>query len=61
MSARGDADTYRRDRQKDRLRPEHGYAVLRFLAEDLAKDRDLGLDAVLRAVVRRKPDAVQVS
>ena len=57
----GDADAYRRDRQKDRLLQEHGYAVLRFLAEDLAKDLDVVLDAILRAVARRKPEAVRVS
>ncbi|HEU4937138.1 MAG TPA: DUF559 domain-containing protein, partial [Vicinamibacterales bacterium] len=57
----GNVDAYRRDRQKDRLLQQHGYAVLRFLAEDLAKDLDLVLDAILRAVARRKPGAVQVS
>ena len=53
----GDANAYRRDRQKDRLLQEHGYTVLRFLAEDLAKDLDLGTRRILRAVVRRKLDA----
>jgi len=38
----GDADAYRRDRRTDRLLQEHGYTVLRFLAEDLAKDLDIG-------------------
>jgi very-short-patch-repair endonuclease len=46
----GDADAYRRDRRKDRLLQEHGYTVLRFLAEDLAKDLDTILDAVLRSI-----------
>ena len=46
----GDAEAYRRDRHKDRLLQENGYTVLRFLAEDLAKDLDTVLDAVLRAL-----------
>jgi very-short-patch-repair endonuclease len=46
------ADSYRRDRHKDRLLQEHGYTVLRFLAEDLAKDLDSVLDAIVRSVVR---------
>ena len=49
----GDADAYRRDRRKDRLLQEHGYTVLRFLAEDLARDLDGVLDAILRALTRR--------
>lgn len=48
----GDADTYRRDRRKDRLLQEHGYTILRFLAEDLAKDLNNVLDSVLRALER---------
>jgi superfamily II DNA or RNA helicase/very-short-patch-repair endonuclease len=46
----GDAEAYRRDRHKDRLLQENGYTVLRFLAEDLAKDLDTVLDAVLRSL-----------
>jgi superfamily II DNA or RNA helicase/very-short-patch-repair endonuclease len=46
----GDAETYRRDRRKDRLLQENGYTVLRFLAEDLARDLDTILDVVLRSV-----------
>jgi len=45
-----DANAYRRDRRKDRLLQEHGYFVLRFLAEDVAKRLDDLLDAVLRAL-----------
>lgn len=44
-----DPDAYRRDRRKDRLLQEQGYLVLRFLAEDVAKDLDTVLDVVLRA------------
>jgi very-short-patch-repair endonuclease len=46
----GNADAYRRDRRKDRLLQENGYTVLRFLAEDLAKDLDIVLDAIIRAL-----------
>jgi very-short-patch-repair endonuclease len=48
-----DADAYRRDRRKDRLLQENGYFVLRFLAEDVGKDLDRVLDAILRALGRR--------
>jgi very-short-patch-repair endonuclease len=48
-----DADAYRRDRRKDRLLQENGYFVLRFLAEDVGKDLDRTLDAILRALGRR--------
>jgi very-short-patch-repair endonuclease len=51
----GDAEAYRRDRHKDRLLQEHGYTVLRFLAEDLAKDLDTVLGAILRALTRGQP------
>ncbi|HEY7549929.1 MAG TPA: DEAD/DEAH box helicase family protein [Hyphomicrobiaceae bacterium] len=47
------ADAYRRDRRKDRLLQENGYFVLRFLAEDVGKDLDRLLDAILRALGRR--------
>ncbi len=46
----GDAVAYRRDRRKDQLLQENGYLVLRFLAEDVGKERDLVLDAILRAL-----------
>jgi very-short-patch-repair endonuclease len=45
---------YRRDRRKDRLLQENGYLVLRFLAEDVAKDLDAVLDAILRSLVHRR-------
>ena len=44
------ADAYRRDRRKDQLLQENGYFVLRFLAEDVVKDLDRVLDAILRAL-----------
>lgn len=49
-----DAAAYRRDRRKDQLLQENGYLVLRFLAEDVAKDLDGVLDAILRALTRRR-------
>ena len=36
------------------LRQENGYFVLRFLAEDVGEDLDTVLDAVLRALSRRR-------
>lgn len=45
-------EAYRRDRRKDALLQEHGYFVLRFLAEDVGKRLDLVLDAILRALAR---------
>jgi len=48
------ADAYRRDRRKDQLLQEHGYFVLRFLAEDLGKNLDAVLDAILRALAHRR-------
>jgi very-short-patch-repair endonuclease len=51
-----DPVAYRRDRRKDQLLQESGYLVLRFLAEDLAKDLDTVLDRILRSLSsRRKP------
>lgn len=44
-----DPVAYRRDRRKDQLLQENGYLVLRFLAEDLAKELDSVLDRILRA------------
>ena len=49
-----DADAYRRDRRKDVLLQEHGYFVLRFLAEDVGKQLDTVLDAVLRTLYHRR-------
>jgi very-short-patch-repair endonuclease len=49
----GDPVSYRRDRRKDLLLQENGYRVLRFLADDLSRDLDATLDAILRAVVNR--------
>jgi very-short-patch-repair endonuclease len=43
-------DAYRRDRRKDALLQEHGYFVLRFLVEDVGKQLDQVLDAILRAM-----------
>lgn len=49
----GDPVAYRRDRRKDRLLQENGYHVLRFLADDVAKDLDAVLDAILRVLATR--------
>jgi very-short-patch-repair endonuclease len=46
-------EAYRRDRRKDLLLQEHGYFVLRFLAEDVGKQLDMVLDAILRAMSHR--------
>ena len=52
-----DREAYRRDRHKDALLQEHGFFVLRFLAEDVGKDLDHVLDAILRVLVhRQRPD-----
>ena len=48
-----DPEAYRRDRRKDALLQEHGYLVLRFLAEDLGTRLDAVLDEVLRALAGR--------
>jgi superfamily II DNA or RNA helicase len=48
-----DAEAYRRDRRKDALLQQHGYFVLRFLAEDIGKHLDDILDRVLAALVHR--------
>ncbi len=47
------AEAYRRDRRKDMLLQEHGYFVLRFLAEDVGKHLDAVLDAILRTLSHR--------
>jgi superfamily II DNA or RNA helicase len=49
-----DPVVYRRDRRKDALLQESGCHVLRFLAEDLGKNLDATLDAILRAVTHLK-------
>ncbi len=49
-------EQYRRDRRKDWLYQTHGYLVLRFLAEDVAKDLPDILKTVTDAVaLRRSP------
>lgn len=47
------AEAYRRDRRKDHLLQEHGYLVLRFLAEDVGKQLDSVLNSILRALATR--------
>ncbi len=47
-------DAYRRDRRKDTLLQEHGFFVLRFLAEDVGKQLDKVLDAIHRAFAHRR-------
>jgi very-short-patch-repair endonuclease len=49
-----DADAYRRDRRKDALLQEHGYFVLRFLAEDVGKHLDEVLDTISRTLTNRR-------
>jgi len=49
----GNPEAYRRDRRKDVLLQENGYFVLRFLAEDVGKNLDSVLDAILRALSHR--------
>ncbi len=49
-----DAAAWRRDRHKDRLLQENGYWVLRFLAEDVGKELDSVLDAILRGLSQRR-------
>jgi len=50
-----DPVAYRRDRRKDQLLQESGHLVLRFLAEDVGKELDAVLDAILRALSHRRP------
>ena len=52
---------YRRDRRKDQLLQENGYFVLRFLAEDVGKELDMVLDAILRALSHRPPSVSPAS
>lgn len=49
-----DPVAYRRDRRKDQLLQENDYLVVRFLAEDVGKELDLVLDAILRALSHRR-------
>jgi len=49
-----DPVAYRRDRRKDQFLQENGYLVLRFLAEDVGRELDLVLDAILRALSHRE-------
>jgi len=42
----------RSTRRKDALLQQHGYFVLRFLAEDVGKHLDLILDTIMTALVR---------
>jgi very-short-patch-repair endonuclease len=45
-----DPIAYRRDRRKDQVIQESGHLVLRFLAEDVGRQLDFVLEAVLRSV-----------
>jgi superfamily II DNA or RNA helicase len=54
-----DPVAYRRDRRKDQLLQENGYFVLRFLAEDVGKELDAVLDAILRVLARRRQSATR--
>ena len=55
----GDPEAYRRDRRKDQLLQEHGYFVLRFLAEDVGRRLDHVLDAIMLTMSgRRRSHAV---
>lgn len=47
-------EAYRTDRRKDLLLQEHGYMILRFLAEDVSKRLNVVLDTILRALVKIK-------
>jgi superfamily II DNA or RNA helicase/very-short-patch-repair endonuclease len=49
-----DTEAYRRDRRKDALLQQNGYFVLRFLAEDIGKQLDAVLDAILAALAHRR-------
>ena len=49
-----DPVAYRRDRRKDQLLQENGYLVLRYLAEDLARELDSVLDGILRSLSARR-------
>ena len=47
-------EAYRRDRRKDALLQENGCFVLRFLAEDVGKNLDGVLDAILRVMSHQR-------
>ena len=47
-----DPEAYRRDRRKDALLQEHGFCVLRFLAEDATTRLSEVLDSILRTLAR---------
>jgi superfamily II DNA or RNA helicase len=49
-----DTEAYRRDRRKDMLLQQHGYFLLRFLAEDVGKHLDLVLDTILAMLAHRE-------
>jgi len=49
-----DAEAYRCDRRKDALLQQHGYFVLRFLAEDAGKRLDHILDTILATLAHRQ-------
>ena len=48
-------DQYRSDRRKDNAYQQHGYWVLRFLAEDIVADLENILDTITKAVAIRRP------
>ncbi|MDB6131705.1 MAG: UvsW helicase [Verrucomicrobiales bacterium] len=56
-----DLESYRRDRRKDALLQQHGYLVLRFLAEDAGKQLDLILDTITTALVHRDKSRRSIS
>lgn len=51
-----DPGAYRRDRSKDALLQEHGYFVLRFLAEDVGRHLDTVLDTILRTMAHQEKE-----
>src|SRR4051812_14816589 len=53
-----DPVAYRRDRRKDQLLQENRYLVLRYLAEDLAKELDSVLEGILRSLSSRRAAVV---
>jgi superfamily II DNA or RNA helicase/very-short-patch-repair endonuclease len=54
-----DPVAYRLDRRKDQFLQENSYFVLRFLAEDVGKELDAVLDAILRVLARRRQSAAR--
>lgn len=52
-------DNYRRDRRKDFLLQQHGYFVLRFLAEDIVAKPDCVLETVLKAVALKRQSSAK--